>query len=315
MIPTVRRSRGKLFREIRGFFASEEYLEVDTPALAPSIVPEPEIEIFETQYRSDSVGSTLYLLPSPERYLKRLVAAGERRLYQLSHSYRNGEQTGANHLCEFMMLEWYCGGQNYMAALETCERLLRRVYAEVADREFLRPVRLRVNEAFSNYAGIDLDRCETIADFRHRLISAGIEFGADESWSELFHRVIVGVIEPAIAALPAVVLFDYPNAIDTLARKVNGHCERWELYLNGKEVANCYSEEIAPNLVASFIEQGARRMTDLHRSETIDSDIARLYDESTEAFAGVALGVDRLLMDLLDLASIEEVTYFGSDLL
>ena len=170
-------------------------------------------------------------------------------------------------------------------------------------------------ERIAEHYDLTREEVDAFAVRSHRLAAAaGIESDTGESWSELFHRVIAGVIEGKISGFPSLVLFDYPIAIEALARAVGGQRERWELYLNGREVANCYTEEVDPRRVAQFIEDGERRMKELDRSETIDTELPRLYTKSTEVVAGVALGVDRLLMDLLDLDSIEEATYFAGEL-
>ena len=127
------RMRARLNRCVRGFFEEAGFVEVETPLLAARLIPEPSIGIFATeQHHADGSARTLYLTPSPELWMKRLVAAGMPRVYQLARCFRNVEEQGAFHHREFTMLEWYAVDEDYGDALDRMERLLAALRAEIA---------------------------------------------------------------------------------------------------------------------------------------------------------------------------------------
>jgi elongation factor P--(R)-beta-lysine ligase len=308
-IPTIEtlQRRAQLLAEVRRFFDDELFIEVDTPALAPSILPEPSIDVFTvsddvTDPAPDSRRRERYLLPSPERWMKRLVAAGAPRIYQLSHSFRRGEPESGIHSSEFMMLEWYAIESDYTGELERTKRLIRAVAPDIGA-----PAELTVAEAVRRYAGIDLEECRSVGEFRRALEARAISFDASDTWADLFHRLIVGFVEPAISSNPATALIDYPEQVHCLARRKPGTSrrERWELYLGGVEVANCYTEESDADELERLFRHEREAMG--QRSERIDTDFVRVASGITPPYSGVALGFDRLMMAVHDYRTIDEV--------
>ncbi len=312
----VLRARSRLFQAIRHFFDGERFIEVDTPALAPSIIPEATIEVFRTEAKQVSGSVTeLYLLPSPERWMKRLVQAGEDRIYQLSHVFRNGEAGGAYHSFEFMMLEWYAAESDYHDELERTKRLLAVVGSAFGVASITDVVAMSVAEAFERFAALDLGDCADLQSFRKALDEIGCTYRWEDSWADLFHRALVERVEPKLLDFSAVVLYDYPIEVACLARRKRGTPwrERWELYMDGVEIANCYSEDTDHDSVLRYIEKESAKMDD--RRERIDAALADIYRGGGRACSGVALGVDRLLMTLSGIARIDRANPLLSDLL
>jgi lysyl-tRNA synthetase class 2 len=315
----------EILGHIRGFFAGEGYLEADTPLLSPFLIPESHIEVFRTRYLHPSGRATeMYLVPSPELWMKRLLAMGAGNLFQITRSFRNCESLGEHHNPEFTMLEWYTVEADYLDSISITERLfdclLRRLPSPSPFRYQGQPIelhppfaRITMEEAFRRYAGLELAGCLSLPRLRAEARRRDIPCPEDDPWDDLFHRIFLTLVEPCLPRHRPVVLLDYPGTLPTLARKRPGtpFAERWELYVGGLEVANCYTEETDPRRLAEFIRAERRRKAAgcrvRHRPDT---GLPRALRRSMPRCTGVALGVDRLLMLLLDQKSIEGVVFF-----
>jgi lysyl-tRNA synthetase class 2 len=328
--PDTLKLRAAVLQAIRSYFVERGYLEVDTPALAPSLIPESHLEVFRTRFEHpDREPRELYLTPSPEVWIKRLLAEGVGSVFQLGKSFRNGESVGRLHSPEFTMLEYYTVEADYMDSVEITERLLDAVRDAVGEasaayrsRKGLPPTpseletpfeRVSMSDAFARFAGEevrylgDIETLHAIAR-RHGMRSRG-----EDSYEEIFNRLFVHLVEPELPRDRPVVLYDYPAAIPTLAadKPESPWSQRWELYLGGIEVANCYTEERDAQRVRSFFaSEGARKSRALvpHR---VDHAYHRVFGENFPNCSGVAMGVDRLLMVLLGEQSIKRVVPFA----
>lgn len=277
--------RARVLRGIRAFFAERGFLEVETPHRIPANAPEPHI---------DAVPSgEWYLHTSPELAMKRLLAAGYPRIFQICRCWREGER-GKRHLPEFTMLEWYRAQADYRALMRDCEDLLTALgFAPDAARPW---PRIAVDEAFRRWAGTTPE--------------AALDAGT-------FDELVAFGIEPALAGLgtPAF-LVDYPAACAALARRKPGRAElaeRFELYVGGLELANGFSELTDPEEQRARFEadREARRRTGRDPyplPEPFLDDLARMPPA-----AGIALGVDRLVMLLAGAETIDEVVAFGPE--
>ena len=301
---------------------------VDPPGLQRSPGNETHLHAFATTaVGNDGIGETLYLHTSPEFSMKKLLAAGERRIASLGHVWRNRER-GPLHHPEFTMLEWYRADQPYEAIIEDCVALLR-LAADTAGSRLLRfrdkhadpfaePERLSVVEAFSRYAAVDLlstiDRtgatdAEALAG---RLQEVGLAVPAEYTWSYLFSRVLVEKIEPNLGIGRVTILDRYPAAEAALARRVAGDprvSERFELYACGVELANGFGELIDP------VEQRHRFSLEMAEKERlygerypIDEELLAALPQMSET-SGVALGFDRLVMLAVGARRIEDVLW------
>ncbi len=327
--------RASVLSGIRSFFSSRGYTEADVPLLTPGVIPEASIELFRTE-KLDPYGNSrnLYLLPSPEYYLKKLIAAGSGDIFSLSHSFRNSEQSGRWHNPEFTMLEWYKMDAGYMDSIQIAEDFTGYMVENTADitvdiRSALRPPfeRISMNEAFSRWTGFDLsDHCtgrlssgEEISQLQNLATGMGLSAAAEsDSWEELFNLVFVHRVEPNLPTDKPVVIFDYPAGIPALAKPAAapGRLERWELYVKGIELANCYSEETDYNTVKRFFNREALEKKKALVDVNADMNWCGMYKTSYPRCSGTALGVDRLMMLLSGSKSIEGVILFpDSDIL
>jgi lysyl-tRNA synthetase class 2 len=321
--------RARALQAIRGFFADREYLEVDTPMLAPTLIPESHLEVFRTEFEHpDHHRRELYLTPSPEVWIKRLLADGAGSLFQLGKSFRNGESVGRLHEPEFTMLEYYTVDAGYMDSLTITEELFGELLDATADavaayrRLRERPPkaaplhppfeRVSVTEAFERYAGVRSHYLGEIEALQAITRRQGMRTRGDETYEELFNRLFVHLVEPELPADRAVVLYDYPAAIPTLAADREGTpwSERWELYLGGVETANCYTEERDPGKVRRFFAAEGARKSRARVPHHVDDGYYRVFGENFPYCSGVAMGVDRLLMVLLGEQSIKRVIPF-----
>ena len=174
------RRRAQFIQAIRRFFVDRGYLEVETPILAPFLIPEPSLEIFETTYLDAGGGArVLYLIPSPELWMKRLLAAGSGSIFQITKCFRNGESLERYHNPEFTMLEWYTVDHDYTDSMGVMEDLVRRLGEEMTvDSGLLPPFRrMAMNEAFETTTGLKLDHLMSLDAILEAARSLGIRPG------------------------------------------------------------------------------------------------------------------------------------------
>ncbi|MFO1036839.1 MAG: EF-P lysine aminoacylase EpmA [Geminicoccaceae bacterium] len=322
-------ARSRIQTAIRSWFLDQGFVEVDTAILQVSPGNEAHLHAFETRLvgTDPAQAGPLYLHTSPEFACKKLLAAGETRLFTFAHVFRNRER-GPLHHPEFTMLEWYRAGESYETLIEDCAALLR-LAADAAGSSGLahgkemvdprsQPDRVTLVEAFSRFAGIDLgasihgdgstDR-EVLAG---AVLRTGIRVAADDTWADIFSRVLVERVEPAIGRGRATVLCDYPTAEAALARPKQDDprfAERFELYACGVELANAFGELTDP------VEQRRRfllEMDEKHRvygeRYPLDEDFLAALGEMPPA-SGIALGYDRLVMLATGARRIEQVLW------
>ncbi len=321
-------ARGAVVRAIRAWFEREGFTEVETAALQVSPGNETHLHAFATEaITAAGERAPLYLRTSPEFAAKKLIAAGERAIFELARVWRNRER-GPLHHPEFTLLEWYRAEAPYALLMDDCAALVRLAAEAAGTRAlswrgatcdpFAAPERLSVAEAFARHAGIEL-MASVDADGRtdraalvQMAVSAGVRVAPDDSWSDIFSRVIVERVEPQLGLGRPTILYEYPLAEAALARPTPHDprlAERFELYACGVEVANCFGELTDPG------EQRARFEADM-------TEKARLYGERYPIDEGLlaalphmpptsggALGLDRLVMLATGAGRIEEVLW------
>jgi elongation factor P--(R)-beta-lysine ligase len=294
---------------------------VDTPITAKKVIPEATIELMSTTIHgiNDDTGESAYLLPSPEIYMKRLLAAGVGSIFQFSRCFRDCEAPSRLHSHEFLMLEWYTIKADYMDSLERTEELLKKLGRECGISPSAKPalsspfLRMTIEEAFREFAGLDLAACGEIEALREAAVRNGFEFDATLEWADLFHLILVAAVEPKLPRDRPVVLLDYPVQVECLAKikKKTPWRERWELYLGGIETANCYTEMVTPAEVKTyFAKEATRSGGGLGEGGVADTSFPEIYDGAHPPCSGVAMGIDRLIMALAGARSIAEIMPF-----
>ncbi|QBJ23952.1 EF-P lysine aminoacylase EpmA [Haematobacter massiliensis] len=308
-------ARNRIQAALRGWFAAEDFVEVDLAALQISPGNEAHLHAFATQAIGNA-GETrqMYLHTSPEFAMKKLLAAGETRIAAFAHVWRNRER-GALHSPEFTMLEWYRAGAPYERLMADCAEIMRLAAAATGASAFrfrdrtcdpFAPLeRLSVAEAFDRYAGIDLlatlhpdgqpDR-EAMATAARRI---GTRVAEDDTWSDLLSRILVERVEPRLGLGRPTVLDRYPAVEAALARRTPDDArvaERFELYACGVELANGFGE------LTDAVEQRRRFIAEMDEKQRVYGERYPLDEDFLEALphmppaSGIALGFDRLVM-------------------
>jgi lysyl-tRNA synthetase class 2 len=286
--------RARMVQAIRRFFVERDFLEVETPCRIPAPAPECHIE--------PVASGEWFLHPSPELCMKRLLAAGYPKIFQLCRCFRGGER-GERHLPEFTLLEWYRSHADYRALMDDCEGLIGQMAGELGFGSSLGPPgrrirlgppweRLTVREAFARYAPVPLS--EALA-------------------ADRFDEILALSIEPRLGNETPVFLYDYPAELGSLARVKAGDpsvAERFELYIAGLEVANAFSELTDPREQRRRFEEAIRRR---RRQGRPVSPMPESFLEALAGMppsAGIALGIDRLAMTVSGRERIEDVVAF-----
>ncbi|HLH72027.1 MAG TPA: EF-P lysine aminoacylase EpmA [Chloroflexota bacterium] len=314
---------------IRTFFKARGFREVETPLLVRSPGMEPYLEVFQTEWRTvRGEHYRGYLTTSPEYAMKKLLAAGIGPIFQICKSFRNGEEVSALHNPEFTILEWYRTNADYRALMADCEELFREiaraVYSESqAERltyqgkvvDLTTPwERLSVHAAFERYAGVDLTRVDDLVETARR---KGYVMTAETTWEQAYHQIFLNEIEPRLGQTTPTILYDYPIDLAALARPSPTNpsvAERFELYVAGMELANAFSELTDPVEQARRLrsEQAERRRLG-KTSYDVDEDFIHALSIGIPEAAGIALGVDRLVMLFANVPSIRDVLWFPAD--
>jgi len=302
--------RNRITAALRQWFANEGFVEVEPSALQVSPGNEAHLHAFATELISPG-GDRLprYLHTSPEFACKKLIAAGEEKIVAFARVFRNRER-GALHAPEFTMVEWYRAGAPYEAVIDDCRALVAEA-ARAAESSVLTyrgreadpfavAERLSVAEAFDRFAGIDL---MVTLDNRDALAAAatalGIRVAADDSWSDIFSRVLVERIEPRLGLTRPSVLHSYPLSEAALARPQPSEprlAERFELYACGVELANGFGELTDPaEQRRRFVAEMDEKMRVYSGRYPVDEDFLAALAVMPPA-SGVALGLDRLAM-------------------
>ena len=286
--------RAVIIQTIRKFFIENDYLEVETPVRIPSPAPEAHIDAVES--------GGWFLQTSPELCMKRLLAAGVPRIFQICRCFRHGER-GRLHLPEMTMLEWYRIDSSYEDIMDECEALIASAARKSSSEDFLtykgkqielttRWPRISVSDAFKKFGSLSMEKALK---------------------QDRFDEIMVTEIEPNLGQNQPVFLYDYPASHGALARLKPGdprYAERFELYIGGLEICNAFSELTDP------VEQRQRFEREQNQRRKSGKSVYPMPEKFLEALenlpeaAGIALGLDRLLMLLADAKHIDEVVAF-----
>ena len=312
---------------MRAWFEDQGFVEVDTSCLQVSPGNETHLHAFATELvGTDLDRRQLYLDTSPEFAMKKLLAAGERKIFTFAPAFRNRER-GALHAPEFTMLEWYRADAPYEMLWDDCAELLRLAarstgrwrweWKDAACDVSKSAYESSVDQAFFSFADIELfktygadgvDRDE----LARRATDAGIRVAADDTWSDIFSRVLVEKVEPGLGRLVPDILHDYPAHEAALARRVPGYpqiAERFELYVAGVELANGFGELTdAGEQRRRLDEQMAERARIYGERYPIDEDFLASLAHMPPS-SGCAMGFDRVVMLATGARNVDEVMW------
>lgn len=304
------RFRASVISQLRGWFEREGCWEVETPILSADIVVDRHLDPLATTLfadaRNPASGPKVWLQTSPEFHMKRLLAAGSGPIFQFARAFRGGE-SGPRHNPEFTLLEWYFPGDDYAEGMgrlaRLAEELLGRGPAEL----------LSVQNAFRQYVGVDPFE-EDEAALEDALRRHQIAFREDDEIELKRDLLLTELVEPRLGRELPTILYDYPASQAALAivrRERPPVAERFELYVDGVELANGYHELLDPReLAVRNAENNAARVRDGKRPLPESSRLLSAMEAGLPPAVGVALGVDRLVMLLRGATTLEEVTAF-----
>jgi len=325
------KQRGVIVETIRSFFANREFLEVETPILQISPGLEPHLKAFKTELAEPfgQADRTMYLHTSPEFTMKKLLAAGLTNIFQMARVFRNEERSSRHHP-EFVMLEWYRANTDYETLMDDTVELVRTC-ARACDvkvlmengREcdpFAQWEKISVSEACCKYAGFNLEETlpaepslepdpAPLADVARQM---GIETNPEDRWDDIYFRIAYEKIEPNLGRGVPTILYDYPVCMAALSRRKPSDprfAERFEVYVGDVELANAFSE------LTDAAEQKQRFEHDMDLKEKLYGERYPIDDDFIAAVAamppaaGIAVGVDRLVMLITGAERIEDVLW------
>lgn len=313
------KQKAALMQATRDFFIKKNFTEVSTPLLNSIPGMEPFLDPVRT--------AEGWLITSPEYNIKKLLATGVGDVFEITKSFRGHEENSPYHNAEFTLLEWYRSFADYRQVMDDLELLTialnqslghgtELIYNQVAiDLKTPWP-RLKVNDAYKKWAHLDLNACQTVAQFKRAIKNAKLNISVDKinDWNDLFYSVFLNYIEPKFPKNKPLIIYDYPLPQGALAKrksKNNFWTERFECYLGGIEIGNCFSE------LTNGQEQQARFEEEQKIRRKIGKEVFPLDNDLIEALkiglpptSGIAVGLDRLFMLLLGLSDLREYLDF-----
>ncbi|MDA1038584.1 MAG: EF-P lysine aminoacylase EpmA [bacterium] len=312
--------RMEAMSSIRSFFVERGFLEVETPLLVASPDMDPSLTPFETIInRPGEKSLTASLVTSPEYSMKKLLGSGFEKIFSIGPVFRDAEVWDATHVSEFTMLEWYEAGIDYNSGMRQTEDLVKEIARTlgVVDHICLGTwKKISVKEIFSEQLGISNVGNLSVRSLKTELERRAIHFIDQDTWSDLFYRLFVTLIEPNLPDNQVTILYDYPIHQAALAR----HCadgvyaERFEVYLGKLELCNAFTELTdSKEQRKRFIKEQQERKRLGKTIFPVDEGLLRLLPSLQSPTFGNALGFDRLLMSLLGKKSINEVLLFPPD--
>lgn len=330
--------REKVLRAIRLFFEGRQFHEVETPLLIAKPPAESYLDVFETTlFDRNRKPKQAYLSTSPEVPLKKLMVAGLGNCFALTKSFRNMETQSSLHNPEFTILEWYRVGVDYHEIMNDCEELCMFIntYLQRIDEKAgeLRPnslsyqgkkihldapwERLTVAQAFSKWANVDFDEFFDLKKAKKIAEKKGYTVTKQNTWEEIYNQIFLNEVESHLGKGKPTILYEFPGVMGALARKKKSDprfAERFEFYIEGLELGDCYSE------LTDWREQQDRFNNELMEIKRLGKTLYDYDHNFIEALkaglpdcSGIAVGVDRLVMLFANAKSIQETLLFPGD--
>jgi lysyl-tRNA synthetase class 2 len=308
------KKRAQILNKIRRFFEARDVLEVDTPLMCRTAATDPYLYPIPAQYLSGSESEKLYLQTSPEFPMKRLLAAGSGSIFQICKAFRNDE-VGKIHNPEFTILEWYRIGFNHHDLMDEMSDFLIEILQDPPAK------RITYQDLFLQYVRLDphtarLDELKNAAIQHDIHVSGGTEQFDQDDWLNL---IMTHKIEPNLGFEQPIFIYNYPASQAALAKIRTGDnhlqvAERFEVYIRGMEMANGYHELSDAAEQLKRFQQDRENHLKLKREQIpIDQHLLSALNAGLPDCAGVALGIDRLMMLAMNLENIEEVISFTID--
>ena len=321
----IQKKRALILRKTREFFQAKGFLEVETPMFVrlPGMEPYLNPLPFEFSDEKDKKHKG-YVITSPEYSLKKLLSMGFPKIFEIARVFRQNESFGGVHNPEFSMIEWYRPRADYRKIMQDTQNLicfLSRVLHKKERFKFNGQIidlkkpwpKISVKQAFLKFSGINLDKARNLKDFKKQV---KISLPKNASWDDVFYAVFLNQIEPNFPKNRPLIVYDYPLPQASLAKRTprlrsgqeSFYAERFELYLGGMEIANCFSELTDAREQEKRLKQEKALRKQLGKDVyEIDKDFIQALKSGLPETGGIALGLDRLEMLLLDIQNINDL--------
>jgi len=320
----IYKKRLEITRFIREFFWSQNFLEAETPVALRLPGQEPYLNPIPVVFHDPhGAENRFYLQTSPEFAMKKLLAAGYEKIFQICKCYRDYEQFGGNHNTEFTLIEWYRAPGTLGDIMDDTEKLFKYVAEKlgVSEVEYKdRKVnvtgkwdRLSMREVWKKYLDVELNDYLTGKKMAELARGRGLKAETDEPYEDLFYKIFLNEIEPKLGLEKPIIIYDYPEQMTSLSRLSKNdprYAERFELYIAGLELANAFGE------LTDAVEQKKRLEADREKRgqigrETwlVDPDFIYALESGIPNAGGIALGVDRMVMLFTGANDINEVIF------
>lgn len=303
--------RWHILRLIREFFWSQDFVEVETPILLRVPGQEPYLSPMKLQLHNERAESfTGFLHTSPEYTLKKMLAAGYEKIFSLCKVFRDYESFGGTHNPEFTMVEWYRAHENFYAIMDDVEKLFAFVFNGLEKTQSLHFERLHMRDLWQQYVGVNLDDYLEKEKMFALCVERGFTPAEGEAYEDLFYRIFLNEIEPQLATRGAVIVHHYPKQMAALSRISEtepNYAERFEVYINGLELANAFGE------LTDSVEQRKRLEEERELRKKLQKDVYDIDEEFVQAVghmppsSGIALGIDRLVQFFTSCQEIDSV--------
>jgi elongation factor P--beta-lysine ligase len=326
--------REQVIKAIRAFFDQQNFHEVIPPILNKSVPLEPTIYPFKTTWNTLNGDKDFYLPTSPEGAMKQIIAAGIGNCYSLGKCFRNLENSGDRHSPEFMMLEWYRQDEDYFQIMKDVQELIKfiknwlnqsttLIYQNITvslDTNW--PV-ISLDDLFEQYLGVRIKNILELNAIKELAAARGYSLETDlksetNLWEQLFNQIIVNQIEPKLPDDQVFFMIDFPSRLSPLCgiKPAASHlAERFELYIAGMEIGNGMNEQLDSTVIENFYQQEAAARSEQQLDVPPPNiDFYQALDEmkaSGHSFAGMGLGLDRLVMLMADKINISDVDFFA----
>jgi len=318
--------REQVIKAIRSFFDEKQFHEVETPILIGNPPAESYLDVFQTTLLDRARNPRpAYLSTSPEVPLKKLMVAGIGNCYSVTKSFRNTEMQSTTHNPEFTILEWYRTHAAYTTIMADCEAFLLHINSMLGNGTTLtyqgksfdlskKWTRISIKDAFKKWAHVDLIEFFDMQKARKICSKKGYTATATNTWEELYNQIYLNEIEPHLGVDAPTIIYEFPGSMAALARQKGGDprfAERFEFYIAGLELGDCYGE------LTNWKEQGIRFAQELKELKRLgkatyeyDRDFISALKEGMPEASGIAVGVDRLVMLFANVTDIADTMFF-----
>lgn len=313
-----------IIKTIRAFFWSQGFLETDTPVAVKYPGQEPYLNpIPVTFHDPNGKAEKFYLHTSPEFSLKKLLAAGFKKIFHITKCFRDFESFGGNHNTEFTMIEWYRAPGTLTQIMDDTEAMFKYVGKELCKESVYftnraipitgKWARVSMKEVWQKYVNVNLNNYFTVETLQPLVKELGYSVSDSDKYEDLFFKIFLNKIEPCLGFDAPVFIYDYPKQMSSLSKTCADeprYAERFELYIGGLEIANAFGELTDPVDQKARLEEDKRLRTELGRETwPVDPSFIQALQSGIPEAGGIALGVDRMIVLFTEAKDINEVIF------